>query len=297
MRSASGGSGRCLRSPAVASVAPLLRGAVVLTVAALLSGCVAFAALPVLAGGAMVAGGNVRIRAATPNPGATKLARRDVPPRTTSLQKTGGAPVGDFALTGLTSLPPPAITAPDPWSEFVDYALAQVAGETGQPPPLSALLVSGLSLDLPQRRECKVPDRAVIIDLDAEGSSSGAATPNRDLARQLERLRAAGIVVVWSSKRPASEVADVAASLRSAGLDPAGSDPLLLLRTPRDRKQALREEAALDVCPIAIAGDRKGDFDELFDYLRDPQAAAGLDSLLGSGWFIVPPPLPSTPQA
>ena len=96
---------------------------------------------------------------------------------------------------------------------------------------------------------------------------------------------------MWISQRPAAEVAEVAASLRASGLDPAGTDPLLLLRTPRDRKQALREEASLDVCPIAIAGDRKGDFDELFDYLRDPQAASGLDSLIGSGWFIVPPPL------
>ena len=140
-------------------------------------------------------------------------------------------------------------------------------------------------------RPCMARDTAVIVDLDAASETGTATTPPPGLAAQLERLRSAGIVVVWISQRPASEVAEVAGSLRSSGLDPAGSDPLLLLRGPRDRKQALREEAARDVCPIAIAGDRKSDFDELFDYLRDPQAAAGLDSLIGSGWFIVPPPL------
>ena len=103
-------------------------------------------------------------------------------------------------------------------------------------------------------------------------------------------MRAAGIVVVWISHSPSTDVAEVAASLRASGLDPAGSDPLLLVRSGGDRKQLLREDAARDVCVIAIAGDRKGDFDELFDYLRDPASGASLDYLLGSGWFIVPPP-------
>jgi len=256
----------------------------VLALAGLLSGCVAIAALPVLAGGAMFAGGNVRIRAATPNPGAPKLARRPAP------ERTAGAPVGGFALTDLTALPTPAGAAPDPWAELVNYALAQAPAGAEQPAARSALLVSGTSLDLPRLRPCMARDPAVIIDLD-RARETDIAPPPPGLAQQLERLRKAGIIVVWISQRTSAEVAEVAGSLRSSGLDPAGTDPLLLLRTPRDRKQALREEAARDVCPIAIAGDHKGDFDELYDYLRDPQAAAGLDSLIGSGWFIVPPPL------
>ncbi len=250
----------------------------------LLSGCIAFAALPVLAGGAMIAGGNVKIRAATPNPGAPKLVRRKVP------ERTSGAPAEAITLTSLSALPAPTRLAPDPWMEFVGYALAQVPAGAEQPLGRSALLVSGASLELPRLRPCAARDPAVIVDLD-RAAETQRANPPQNLAAQLERLREAGIVVVWISGQPAAEVAQVAASLRASGLDPAGTDPLLLLRTPRDRKQALREEAALDVCPIAIAGDRKGDFDELFDYLRDPQAAAGLDSLIGSGWFIVPPPL------
>ena len=83
----------------------------------------------------------------------------------------------------------------------------------------------------------------------------------------------------------------VAEALKTSGLDPAGSDPLLLVRDHDDRKQSLREDAQRDVCVIAIAGDRKGYFDELFDYLRDPRSGEALDYLLGSGWFIAPPPL------
>lgn len=263
---------------------PALASAAALALASLLSGCIALA-LPVLAGGTMIAGGNVKIRAATPNPGAPKLMRRKVP------ERTAGEPASGFGLTALTALPTPAGAAPDPWAEFVNYALGQVTAGNGQPVGQSALLVSGASLGLPRLRPCMARDPAVIIDLDHAAENAEASPPPAGLAAQLERLRAAGIVVVWISQSPASEVANVAAKVRGAGLDPAGTDPLLLLRSARDRKQALREEASRDVCPIAIAGDRKGDFDELFDYLRDPRAAAGLESLIGSGWFIVPPPL------
>ena len=38
-----------------------------------------------------------------------------------------------------------------------------------------------------------------------------------------------------------------------------------------------------------MAGDERGDFDELFDYLRDPRLATAYDAQLGSGWFLVPP--------
>jgi hypothetical protein len=58
----------------------------------------------------------------------------------------------------------------------------------------------------------------------------------------------------------------------------------------------LRQQASEDVCIVAIAGDERSDFDELYDYLRDPNGAPALEEMIGSGWFIVPPPLePSAP--
>ena len=275
----------------------------------LLSGCIAVAALPLLASGAMVTGGHFRIRAATPRPkpsGTVRLA----PARE---EQTGGtaiaiAPVLPPALTqppgrGESPLPPglrpPERPAADPWRDFVDYAAdkgAAMAGATttGRARGRSVLLEAGTPIGLPKLRQCdgKVP--AVVIDLDSgpQAFVPGAArAPSPALVDGLARMREAGMAVVWITALPAREVTAVAEALKTSGLDPAGSDPLLLVRNGGDRKQVLREDAARDVCVIAIAGDRKGDFDELFDYLRDQSSGESLDYLLGAGWFIVPPPL------
>ena len=44
---------------------------------------------------------------------------------------------------------------------------------------------------------------------------------------------------------------------------------------------------------LAIAGDRKADFDEVFDYLRNPDGpvAIALEQFIGAGWFLAPPPI------
>ncbi|MCA1661832.1 MAG: hypothetical protein LC648_06605 [Novosphingobium sp.] len=267
-----------------------------LALAPLLGGCVAVAALPVLASGAMFAGGNVKIRAATPRP---KVAQ---PPRVAA-ERTAGAPAGAEAaagagivLTNLTALPPPGpvrSAAADPWRRFVAWALDRAPAAAGRAPRRSVLYEPGSSLALPRMRECRAETPAVVIDLDREGApfAPAAAPADPALAADLARLREAGIVVLWLTALPADRVGEVAEALRASGLDPEGRDPLLLARNPDDRKQTLREDANRDVCVIAIAGDRKGDFDELFDYLRDPAAAVSLDSFLGAGWFLVPPPL------
>jgi hypothetical protein len=102
------------------------------------------------------------------------------------------------------------------------------------------------------------------------------------------RLRAAGVLVMWISRLDANRVEDVAAALQRTGLDPTGRDPILLTLGDGDRKQSLRQQAAESACVIAIAGDRREDFDELFGYLRDPAGAANFDTMIGSGWFLVP---------
>ena len=40
-----------------------------------------------------------------------------------------------------------------------------------------------------------------------------------------------------------------------------------------------------------MAGDDRADFDELYDYLRDPDGAITLEKMFGNGWFLTPPPL------
>jgi predicted secreted acid phosphatase len=160
------------------------------------------------------------------------------------------------------------------------------------------LAPEGIASLTARRRPCGGTEPAVIIDLDngpAAFSPDSAGTPAPGLANALARLREAGVVVLWISGTDANRVNDVADALRRTGLDPTGRDPLLLALSEDDRKQTMREEANEDVCVVAIAGDRRADFDELFDYLRSPDAAAGLDALVGSGWFITPVPLATVP--
>lgn len=253
-----------------------------------LSGCVAAAfAIPVAAAAGII-GKSVRVRAATPVP-----ERRDA-----ALASAGTRSASGVTLTTLTALPPPsgAGAVNDPWLPFVAYALARAADEDTAE---SALLAPGAATTLAERRlPCPERHPAVIVDLDNGASAfapGNAIVPSPGLAEGLARLREADVVVLWLSQADANQVREVADALVLSGLDPTGRDPLLLMRSPADRKQTLRQEANLDVCVIAVAGDRRSDFDELFDYLRNPDSALGLEGMIGSGWFIAPVPLGPPP--
>ena len=270
----------------------------VLAALPLLSGCIAVAALPLMAGGAMFAGGNVKIRSATKRPKVAASLTPATSSRITDEQTAGMAlpPGGLVTLTTLTALPPPDAVrdAADPWKLFASYAVEHAASFVAAREGRGVLLETGTQLELPRMRSCASKVPAVVIDLD-EGTNAFA--PRQGLAAQpglaerLAEMRATGAAILWITSLPASRVGEVADALRQSGLDPAGIDPLLLARSSADRKQVLREEANRDVCIIAIAGDRKGDFDELFDYLRDQGSGQSLDYMLGAGWFLVPPPL------
>jgi hypothetical protein len=269
-----------------------IRAAAWLTVGLLplLSGCVGAVAIPLVAGGTLSAVTHKRVKAATAVPASDSLAGL----KTERAREAVGESLGSIAsatLVPLDALPAP-VDANDPWQVFVGYALGKASpAEGGATNGRSALLKPNPSLLVSQRRDCRAPSPAVIIDLD-EGATP--FDPRRltsapaGLADGLARLRQAGIVVLWISQLPATQARDVAQALRSAGLDPQGRDQLLLIRGPDDRKQLLRENANDDVCIIAIAGDRQSDFDELFDYLRNPDSAVGLNTMLGEGWFLVP---------
>ncbi len=149
-------------------------------------------------------------------------------------------------------------------------------------------------LSAPHRAQCGGQAPAVMIDLDPglglfDPASASAAA---GLAEALSALRAAGITVLWTSALPIEKAEIVHAALARTQLDPSRTDRLLLLNGAGDRKQARRNSAAHNWCVIAMAGDRRGDFDEAFDYLRDPDAVIPADTLFGDGWFLAPAPMP-----
>lgn len=179
-------------------------------------------------------------------------------------------------------------------------AFASFAATRAQPTPdrpqLSALIDPATLLDTPARLPCgKVPP-AVVIDLDPGTATLDLNDPPRaapGLAEALGRIRGAGITVFWSSALPIKQADRLYAVLRAVGLDLDGTDRLLLPRKASERKQERRLAAAREWCFVALAGDRRGDFEEALDYLRDPagpiaQAMAPLD---GQGWFVIPQPI------
>lgn len=274
-----------------------LGGLAALAALPLLSGCVAAVAIPLVAGGTLYARKHgAFVRAATPvdavAPYAGPQRAGPVPPL------AEGQTARTVVLTNLTALPPPSASdlspGADPWRAFLDYALAKGAALKDAARPESALIVPDGLFVAPSRRPCAQRFPAVILDLDQARTAfvpAAGERPAAGLAEGLARLREAGVVVLWLTELPAAQVGAVAGALRASGLDPEGKDQFLLVRGPDDRKQVLREQANEDVCVVAIAGDQRSDFDELFDYLRDPSGAAGLDAMLGEGWFLVPQPL------
>jgi len=187
----------------------------------------------------------------------------------------------------------PGATAVGGYDAFAGFATRQGTLPIAGGERRSAILESPGTLE-PATRECSIHPAAVLIDLDpASGTLDPAAALRADprLAGALAGLRGEGIAVGWLSSNTADRAGAVRRALVASGLDPAGQDELALLRYPEERKQSRREEFAKEYCLVAIAGDDRTDFDELFQYLKDPSLATPLEPLIGAGWFLIPQPL------
>ena len=255
----------------------------------LTSGCVA-AAIPLVAGAALVKGrGGPQAAPAPPAsaPGVVHAsARSDL----------------KVVLTSLTDLPAPdgaAGGADTSVLAFRSYALSRVSTPPGSGGRPSAIVTKASDLRA-VRSDCGALPAAVFIDLDPgrltfDPLVPGAAAPA--LGAALAALRHSGVEVVWFSRLGANFAAAARTALAEGGLDPAGMDELVLMGDISERKQSLRDAVAQRVCPIAILGDERADFDELYLYLRNPDAAVALDALIGNGWFLASPFAPAASQA
>lgn len=190
------------------------------------------------------------------------------------------------------SYPDPALSpAPEQggFARFVSYGQAAARRFTGGADLLSAMLADPVALD-GKRRRCTAGEQLVaLIDLDpAGGVFAPPANPAKQpgLALGLAVLREAGIEIAWLSDLPVNQSGLLRSALEMAGLDPRGEDIISLRRDENDSKQQRKDNLAGITCVVAIAGDERPDFDERFKYLRNPEAGAGLEPVIGDGWFL-----------
>lgn len=200
------------------------------------------------------------------------------------------------------AIPPSAAAYPDPnrplssgqanFARFVRYAEASARGAKGGADLASAMLSDPVALD-GKRRRCAVGEQLVaVIDLDPVGglfAPPANPAPQPGLALGLALLRDAGVEIAWLTDLPVSQSGALRTALEQAGLDPRGQDIISLRRDESDHKARRRDNLAGITCIIAIAGDERPDFDERYKYLRNPEAGAGIEPLIGDGWFLIEP--------
>ncbi|MBA4008418.1 MAG: hypothetical protein C0486_06540 [Erythrobacter sp.] len=284
-----------------------------------LSGCVA-AVIPAIAGSTMFGSRVLKDEdkaepAAEPTPAPTPVAAVEPAPtpapaplpRETVINITP-APAPSPTPTP-TPAPAPAAVAlgpvaayPDParpipenqanFARFVRYgqASARQAAQGAELP--SAILSDPIALD-GKRRRCSVGEALVaVIDLDpAGGTFVPPASPTRQpgLALGLAVLRESGVEIAWLSDLSTTQSGALRTALEQSGLDPRGQDIISLRRDEGDTKDQRRANLAGIACIVAIAGDDRTDFDTRFKYLRNAEAGAGIEPLVGDGWFLIAP--------
>ncbi len=264
-----------------------------------LTGCAA--AIPIVAAGTILSKGGDKDKAPSPDSPKPASARKkaDTPAAKPSVSKARkDAPK---AATDASPLP----TAPEgterplegPVSDFTKFVMSQLARIDKDGLADSVVLVARPDLNNPRYLPCGTLPPAVMIDLDRY--DVGPAGVSADLPRALGLLRKEEVAIVWvtraaafgsdgDGKSPAARLHD---QLVAQGLDPERTDLVLGLRNSEDRIQQVRQDAAYDRCVLAIIGDARSDMDELFDYLKVPDAAYLLEPNWGAGWFQLPAPL------
>jgi hypothetical protein len=240
------------------------RAAGALAAMAILSGCVA-AIAPIAAAG-VIARKQVKLKSEKISP------KRGRP----GSAKRGKGRPGKAELLPLKELPPPDPMPLSPFGGFQSYVLAQhqrgVAGEKRD----SAVMAPDSTLSRPTVVPCDARPTAVIVDADLRDGG-------KPLSAALTSVRAGGVKVLWIAGE--SEMA-LPEALTDAGF--AAGDSILTPQTGKSHKQAVRQFATIDHCIVAIVGRRRGDMDELYDYLRNPDMPVPSDILWNRGWFLIP---------
>lgn len=299
----------------------------------LASGCVA-AAVPVAVGG-VIARGKLRdsdraaeaTRAQTP----PKLKTRQGDAAVSEIKGRRAVRVMMDALPAPDGVVPessrPALARPvagtgaaapsslQTYPALSNYLSVQAAARRRGEPLRSVVLAPGATLDAPVYLPCEARPLAAVFDLDedAEGSGDPDARWRRwvgdgtdsvvAVPGAIEGVAAArreGVTVIFTSARAPSGAAGVAALLDRLGFGPQTPGETLMLRGAEGTGDAMRQAVAARYCVIALVGDSRGEFSDLFDRTGDtaqrPVAVTEtmVAPLWGAGWFLLPNPVRST---
>lgn len=229
-----------------------------------------------------------------------------MPPKKFTEQGVGkgiaGAELNDDAVDPVAQIFQTVEPDSSPYADFAAFALKQSTRLTEGKGIKSVVLIPEVDIFKPETVACEKKPLAVVIDLDAKSGDDWikADTLYRQngLIEVLNSLRAAEISVIWVSNEPVTASGKISAILNEAGFSQSESDDFLFLdRGAEDRKQVRRWDAARNYCIVAMAGDDRADFDELYSYLRNPNGAIMLEPMFNNGWFVAPPPLVEATEA
>ena len=184
------------------------------------------------------------------------------------------------------------VNAVHPYAAFTNYVMEIVERRDQGLGLESAILIEKVSLALPRTMQCGAKPLAVIIDLDAaERVDANAEKPELALGDMLSKLREAGVRLIWMSDAGQLKIESLLQPLRQGKNAAIHADDLISLSEAKGmRKQERRWELAKYYCVVAMAGDSKADFDELYDYLLKPEYAISLEKFWNNGWFKLPHP-------
>jgi hypothetical protein len=261
-----------------------------------LSSCIAIV-VPVAAAGVI---GKKQIDAAKKRARQAEQSVADVPipapVETRTMPSSADAEIPELPQTGIVS---DALnqfnlaSIQNAYLPFARYVLDQAGKRTQGLPVRSAVLVNQVSLIDPQTLPCENKPMAAVIDLDiAPGTPAEIEIEAQNgFGTLLQTLRDNDVRIVWAGSKSAKASEPTLDALRK-GDNPALRDTdMILLRDGKFSKQEQRWILARSYCVLAVAGDRKGDFDELYDYLRDPDYAIRLEAFMDRGWFLLPHPV------
>ena len=164
--------------------------------------------------------------------------------------------------------------------------------------PIKSLVLDNKQTVLnPVAIDCQRRQPVVLVDLDPAATGTDtlldATLAANGWSSALAAIRDLDVGIIWITGRADSEANAVRARLNATGLDPMSRDAVAGTPQAAVRKQDIRLEQARSHCVLAVVGDKRGDADEAYDYLRSPDAKLPIDDNWGIGWFLLPAPLRS----